>query len=135
MRPLCSFIVLTAGGALLILAARTPTAAAPEPDGKLAAQLRGLDARVYPADGEQAKELTRMLAEDVKARMQAANLRENQAWAEVRSRADWEKYRDPRIQALRESLGRFPPAPKDSESRARRAPWTATAIACTDPRI
>jgi dienelactone hydrolase len=50
-----------------------------------------------------------MLARDVRSRQQQANLRENQAWAQVKTRADWERFREERLRALRESLG-LPPA-------------------------
>jgi dienelactone hydrolase len=52
-----------------------------------------------------------MLARDVRSREQAANLRENRAWAAVNARADWERFRAPRLRALRESLGLPPSAP------------------------
>jgi dienelactone hydrolase len=52
--------------------------------------------------------------------MQAANLRENKAWHEVKTRADWEKYRDTRVQALRDSLGQFSAIPKDLRVRVVR---------------
>jgi hypothetical protein len=77
----------------------------------LAARLGELDARVFPAGGETAKAFSGMLARDVRTRIQAAASRENAAWQNARSRADWERLRDARIQALRESLGPLPPAP------------------------
>jgi hypothetical protein len=89
-------------------------------EGGLAEQLRALDARVFPADGDRAKELPLMLARDARARMGAANVRESQAWAAVQTRADWEKYRDTRIQALRDSLGRFPAARTEPKLRVTR---------------
>ena len=46
-----------------------------------------------------------MLARDVRSRVQAANLRENREWDGVKTRDDWEKFRQPRLRALRESLG------------------------------
>ena len=46
-----------------------------------------------------------MLVRDARSRLQAANLRENRAWEEVKSREDWEAFRPPRLRALRESLG------------------------------
>jgi dienelactone hydrolase len=99
-----------AATALLVLTAR---AAAQVADARLAAQIRDLDGRVFAPDSDQAKQLPRMLADDVRARIRAANVRENKAWGEVKTREEWEKYRDARIAALRDSLGRFPPAPTD----------------------
>jgi dienelactone hydrolase len=46
-----------------------------------------------------------MLSRNARARLRAANERENQAWQAVTSRAAWEAFRDRRIRALRESLG------------------------------
>ena len=46
-----------------------------------------------------------MLARDVRSRVQAANLRENREWDGVKTRDDWERFRQPRLRALRESLG------------------------------
>ena len=76
---------------------------------ELATKLRQLDARVFPADSERAKVLPQMLALDAQRRIQGANLRESSLWEAVKTRADWERYRDARIAALRESLGQFPP--------------------------
>jgi cephalosporin-C deacetylase-like acetyl esterase len=75
----------------------------------LASQLRELDAKVLPA------ELPRMLSRDARARIEQANQRESKAWSEIKTRADWEAYRDLKIRALRDSLGAdepFPPEPK-----------------------
>ena len=46
-----------------------------------------------------------MLARDVRSRVQAASLRESREWDAVKTRDDWEKFRQPRLRALRESLG------------------------------
>ncbi|HYT94936.1 MAG TPA: acetylxylan esterase [Gemmataceae bacterium] len=78
--------------------------------GDLADKLRALDARVFPADSEDAKKLPQMLSRDVQARRAAVNQRETEAWRGLKTKADWERYRDPRIKALRDSLGTFPPA-------------------------
>jgi dienelactone hydrolase len=91
-----------------------PAAAA---DDNLAARLRDLDARVFLADGDEARQASRMLARDVQDGIRAANERETQAWRAVKTRADWERFRDARIDALRDSLGPFPPAPKDVKAR------------------
>jgi dienelactone hydrolase len=83
-------------------------------------QLRELDGTVLPADGEPAKQLPRMLSQHARARLREANRRESQAWQQIQSRADWEHFRDARIQALRASLGTFPPAPRDLKARVTR---------------
>ena len=46
-----------------------------------------------------------MLARDVRSRVQAASSRENREWDGVKTRDDWERFREPRLRALRESLG------------------------------
>ncbi len=71
-------------------------------------ELKGVETSALPAefDGSQ------MLAVDVRARVQAANLRESDAWGRVTSRAEWEAFRDRRIQALRAALGPGHDTPK-----------------------
>jgi hypothetical protein len=86
----------------------------------LAAKLRELDARVVPPDSPQAKELSQMLARDIRERRDRANRRESAAWEALKTRADWEHYRDQRIKALRDSLGIYPEAPKHLKVRVTR---------------
>ena len=87
--------------------------AAPPADDALTTRLRELDPKVLPPGGAKAT----MLMDDARARLRAANLRENAAWGRVRTKADWETYRDARVRALRESLGPYPPAPKELKVR------------------
>lgn len=61
-----------------------------------------------------------MLSRDVRRRLQAASARENRAWQQVKQSADWEKFRDARLQALRVSLGQFPEPPADLHVRVTR---------------
>jgi dienelactone hydrolase len=86
----------------------------------LAEELRRLDTRVVPADSERARELPRMLGRDARARIDTANRRETAAWHKITTRQEWERYRDPRIEALRRSLGEFPDPPKDLHLRVKR---------------
>ena len=51
------------------------------------------------------------LRRDMQARIAEVNRRDREAWAALKSRADWEKFVAPRIEALRKSLGEFPPVP------------------------
>jgi cephalosporin-C deacetylase-like acetyl esterase len=97
-----------------------PGSVTPAADGDLPARLRDLDSRVFPPDGDRVRELPRMLSRDLRAPLQAANERENRAWQEVKTRTDWERYRDARLRALRESLGEFPSAPTDMKLRVTR---------------
>jgi cephalosporin-C deacetylase-like acetyl esterase len=74
-----------------------------------------LDARVLPA--ESAKTASRMLNDDLRARRTAANQRETAEWNKIGGKADWERYRDARIAALRRTVGEFPEPPKDLRAR------------------
>lgn len=104
----------------LVICWPIPSIAADKPAGDdLATRLRSLDGNVNPRD-DKAKERTRMLARDVRNRLQAAGERENQAWHQVNDRAGWEKFRDARLQALRASLGQYPDPPSDLHMRVTR---------------
>lgn len=91
------------------------------PGNDLAAQVKRFDARVFPGEDDQRPQLASMLSRDVRMRRDAANRRESAAWSKIGTRAEWELFRDVRIQALRESLGQFPPAPKDLHIRVTRS--------------
>ena len=52
------------------------------------------------------------LPDYLKKRIKDANDRDREAWNKVKTRADWEKFRDERIEALRESLGTWPEVPR-----------------------
>jgi cephalosporin-C deacetylase-like acetyl esterase len=105
---------------LAVIAAPLAAAAGDAGRQDLAAQLRELDACVFAAEGDQAKQLARMLAQDVNDGIRTANERSTKAWREIKTRADWERFRDARLQALRDSLGPFPPAAKDLKVRVVR---------------
>src|SRR5207247_2261667 len=59
---------------------------------------------------EQRKEidLPGMLDRYTRGRVRKILEAEKQAWEQVRSMADWERFRDPRVKALAASLGSFP---------------------------
>jgi cephalosporin-C deacetylase-like acetyl esterase len=82
--------------------------------------VRGLDAAVVPPASEPGKLLPRMLRDDARARIQAANERETRAWRGLASREDWERYRNARIDALRASLGSYPAPPADLKTKVSR---------------
>ncbi|WP_020475584.1 alpha/beta hydrolase [Zavarzinella formosa] len=69
---------------------------------------------VFPPDDPRAKELPKMMGASQRQRIGDAGQREAAAFAEVRTREQWEKFRDARIAALRESLGVFPEPPKET---------------------
>ena len=81
----------------------------------LAEKLRSLDPNVFPV-GER-DSLKRMLSDDVRLRCDAANQSDAQAWAQVKSKEDWEKFGAPRIEALRKSLGNFPAEPAEMQTQ------------------
>jgi cephalosporin-C deacetylase-like acetyl esterase len=110
-------LLLLAGAGVTILATSDSRAADEKPLGTLAVQLSRLETNVFPPDGDKAKELAQMLSLDVRARRDAANKKSIEDWQKVASRADWERFRDGRIQALRASLGQFPAPPKDLKVR------------------
>ena len=74
----------------------------PRPLQRLATSL----ARSDPSD-PRARELERHVAE----RLLATNRAQTALWREIRTRADWERFRDARLHALLCSLGRLPSAP------------------------
>src|SRR5271156_3252947 len=93
---------------ILAVAVTLPCAArAAEPD--LADALRGLEARVIVRGQVRQPPLASMLSRDAEAGLSLANAADRKAWEEVKTRTDWERFRDVRLQALRTSLGQFPP--------------------------
>ena len=102
---------------LLLLAGVALLPGQPKSANDLAAQLRALDATVIPPEQAREKQLAQMLSRDAQARIAAANERESDAWRQIKTRAEWEEYRDTRIRKLRESLAQFPPRPADLKVR------------------
>jgi dienelactone hydrolase len=83
----------------------------------LAARLRALDARVFSDREAKERQLDQMLAKDVRGRIHAAHRRLAREWEGVKTRADWERFRDERLRALRAALGPFPAIPRDLKVR------------------
>src|SRR5262249_20617627 len=71
-----------------------------------------IDGTVF-SDLDDRQRLAEMWAKDVRQRRIAANDRETDAWRLVRSRKEWEEFRDVRREALRQSLGKLHDAPPD----------------------
>lgn len=84
-------------------------------------QLQEHDARVIVLGKVRQPPLASMLASDIDARLRTANRADRQAWEAVKTRADWERFRDQRLQSLRASLGSLPPAPKDLKLQITRS--------------
>jgi cephalosporin-C deacetylase-like acetyl esterase len=72
--------------------------------------LRALDARVFPAD--QREQLSAMVPDNIRQRLRAANAESSAAWHKIDNKQAWEQFCNPRIDALRKSLGNYPAAPK-----------------------
>lgn len=94
---------------LVAIASICPVAAQDD----LAAALKKLDARVYPAGSDHAKELQQQLSKWLRSERDQVNRRDVQAWDAIRTKEDWEHFRDQKIDALRRSCGTFPPPPKE----------------------
>jgi hypothetical protein len=77
-----------------------------------AATLRELGPVVDPAT-DLGKLLPKMLGADIKARRDAINKADSDAWHALKTREDWEQFKAPRIAALKRSLGTWPTPPKD----------------------
>src|SRR5262245_52564738 len=84
---------------------------------ELAAQISRMDSQVFWDAEARAIGLAVVLGRDVRRRGSRANEDDIQAWGAVRGVADWERFREPRIAALRASLGQFPTVPQDLHVR------------------
>src|SRR5438132_513895 len=87
-----------------IMAVLTISTSANAQDKALIETLQKLDVKVFKADSADAKlrgEALRQLRENV-------NQRDVEAWRKIKTKADWEAFRDEKVAALRKSLGNFP---------------------------
>jgi cephalosporin-C deacetylase-like acetyl esterase len=71
-------------------------------------QLASLPHNVWNASERKTLGVDQMWEKSLAVRVQGAALAESRAWENVHSLADWQKFRDPRIVALKASLGTFP---------------------------
>ncbi|MCC6263252.1 MAG: acetylxylan esterase [Bryobacterales bacterium] len=76
----------------------------------LAAEISRLPSEVWSPFDRRRMNIRTMLPRDSLRRAEAAVLAERRAWEKVKTREDWERFRDQRMAGLRESLGVFPPA-------------------------
>lgn len=97
--------------AVLVLALALCSVAADFPDA---------NPSVFGPDDARTKDLPKTMGADARKRLQEANLRESKAFAAVGTKEQWEPYRDPRIKALKASLGTWSDAPKDMRLRVTR---------------
>lgn len=70
---------------------------------------------------EQRKEAAGMIERDINRRSAEVNARNREEWARIKTREQWEKYRDERIERLRRSLGEYPAPPARLNVRATSA--------------
>jgi cephalosporin-C deacetylase-like acetyl esterase len=86
-------------------------------------ELAAVDPNVWSAAYRRRNAVRSMVSRYLEKRIEEAVLAERRAWEQVRTRADWEKFRDTRIEALRESTGIFPPErpPLDARVTGRHA--------------
>ena len=80
----------------------------------LAEKLRELDGRVILRGTLARQPMASMLSRYIDAELRMINRRDRSAWHTVGTKADWEQFRNRRINALRDSLGRFPELAKDT---------------------
>lgn len=106
-------IVRIASACLLVIV----TAVSVQADEKLAGLLKDLDTGVIVRGKVRVQPLASMLSRDVEARLREANRADAELWNKVKTRADWEGFRDARLKALQESLGPWPEIPKDLKMR------------------
>lgn len=83
----------------------------------LAGELAALDTRVWPPLYRRYHSVRTMLRRYLRRRVVDAVLAEREAWNQVNTREQWERFRDERIKGLRESAGKFPPERPALEAR------------------
>jgi dienelactone hydrolase len=75
----------------------------------LAGAIARLDPDVWPPLEKRYRRVRSMVDRYLDRRVKEAVWAERQAWEQVESRQDWERFRDERMAALRKSIGEFPP--------------------------
>jgi hypothetical protein len=80
----------------------------PSDPGRLSSVLASLPHDVWSASERKTLDIDQMWKKSLAARVKDAAVAESHDWENVHSLADWEKFRAPRIAALKTSLGTFP---------------------------
>ena len=83
--------------------------AAPASSDRLAAELASVPRHVWTEEQRQVVHPEQMWEQSLRVRVREAAMAERREWEKVGTPADWEKFRKPRLDALRASLGTFPP--------------------------
>ncbi|MEX0718996.1 MAG: hypothetical protein WD066_20545 [Planctomycetaceae bacterium] len=113
-----SFVAIVLIGAACVAAAAEEPAEAPNrAAGSLVERIRELDGRVLLRGMLSRNPMAEMLPRFVAAELREANRRDRAEWRAVESKEDWERMRERRLKALRDSLGRFPDVPEDPKVR------------------
>ncbi len=73
-----------------------------------ARELAALDSRTWSPLYSRYHAVQSMVQKQQRRRAEQSILAERREWESVNTREDWERFRDPRLRALRESLGPFP---------------------------
>jgi hypothetical protein len=69
-----------------------------------------MESRVFNEEQRKQMELATMVDRRVRARVRKILEQERESWTQVKTVADWERFREPRPKALANSLGEFPPS-------------------------
>lgn len=69
-------------------------------------QIRLISPYIFSEDEREAN--TQSLLQDLQSRCRAINQQDREDWLKINSKEDWESFRNPRIDALKRSLGIFP---------------------------
>jgi hypothetical protein len=91
------------------------------PSQGLAGEIARLDPNVWTPLERRYRRVRSMVDRYLENKAREAVWQERQNWQTVKTREDWERFRDVRIAALRDSVGRFPPErpPLDARVTAR----------------
>lgn len=68
-----------------------------------------LPSEVFSAEEREQMDLPRMVERYYHSRILESLTSEKQAWGQVKTVEDWQRFRDPRLESLRADLGKFPP--------------------------
>ena len=79
------------------------------PAAGLAAVIAGLPSNVWTPLDRRYLAVRTMVERDADQRLAEVTLAERRAWEQVRTREDWERFRDERMGKMRDALGQFPP--------------------------
>jgi len=112
-RPVWRTVALSLPCAAILLVTACVACAAEKRTGtgKLAEKLRDLPMQILPErDRETA---ARMLPSHLNKRLQLANARSTAEWKAIKTREQWQRFRDKKIRLLSETIGPFPHEPCD----------------------